>query len=182
MKYSSPLSVKLMLLLILVSMSGCGKQKDSGIGEMAELCELATVEYKLTKIVMSTRSSFWGTKKILFQVYATIKAGIDMKDFSEKDVVIAKDSITIHLPKAKIVGMIIKPEDIVLKYHEQTGVAFRFDEKEINEILRIGESDIRKTIESNTDLLRTAGENAKIFIETLLNGMNFGKKITVAFR
>jgi hypothetical protein len=169
------------LFLFLIISLHCGRQ-NPGISEMAELCELATVEYKLTKIVMSTGSSFWGTKKILFQVYATIKAGIDMKDFSDRDISVSNDSITVHLPKAKIVGMTIKPEDIVLKYHEQTGIAFRFDEKEINEILRIGESEIRKTIESNTDLLKTAGENARLFIETLLNGMNLGKKIIVVFR
>jgi hypothetical protein len=58
------------------------------LSEMSELSELGTVEYTISKIIKANDNSFYtiGDRKILFSCKATMKAGIDLSNFSSDNV------------------------------------------------------------------------------------------------
>ena len=62
------------------------------LSEMSELTELGTVEYTISKIIKANDNSFYtiGDRKILFSCKATMKAGIDLSNFSPANVKIEK--------------------------------------------------------------------------------------------
>ncbi len=72
---------------------------------LKEMEELGTVEYTITKVVKAndnTSRFTVGQRKILITTEAYVKAGIDMKEITEKDISRLGKTISIRLPIAKI--------------------------------------------------------------------------------
>ena len=94
---------------LIILLSGCGdsmadKLKNK-MGTLTEMSELGTVEYTVTKIIKASDEAFYtiGERKILFSCCATMKAGIDLKDFSAENVKIDSDKeVTVTLPAPKV--------------------------------------------------------------------------------
>jgi hypothetical protein len=178
------LSQLLILLTVLSILPGCPwtSKQTLDVEGLRELSKLATVEYKFSKIVKSTKSTFWGTRKILFQVDTSMKAGIDMNKIKEQDIKNSKDSITIRLPKPEILHLQFEPEGIVEKYNESGIFTRKFNQEEIYEILRLGEEDMRKAIDNDAELLAMAGINARVVIETWIKNIEKKKKIIIKIK
>ena len=186
------MSTKLLFLLPLVAMISCGPSQDKllkqRIESLSEMAELGTVEYTVKKIVRSDDPRITlgdrikiGDRKILFSCKAHIKAGIDLKELGP-DKIVAKsirDSVTVKLPKAKVLSFNMPSEEIVEEFVSVTWLRDRFTPQEKLVYLQQGESDIKNDID-NLGILADAETHASIFIKSLLANIGF-KDINVVF-
>lgn len=176
-----------MICLLAVVFVSCGRtlsqKMDKQINNISKMAELGTVEYTITKIVKANNKVFYkiGDRKILFSCKATMKAGIDLNNFSADNVKInnEKKSVKVILPKAQVLAFNMPPEKAQLVYQKVSGLRHDFTVEERNELLRQGEENILTDIE-NLGILEEAEKNAKSFFETLLTQMGFST-ITIDF-
>ncbi len=149
------------------------KQRIQGLSEMAEL---STVEYTVKKIVKTDDAVWWkyGNRKIIFSCAAYIKAGIDMKDFSVESVKVNKEekSITVVLPKAKILSFNMPPEAIQQEFSMVTGLRDAFTPEEKQQLLILGEEDIRQDM-PNMGIIEDAEKNAKLFFSAMFSQLGY---------
>ena len=165
--------------------TGCGKSLEELAKEkfsiLTEMAEIGTVEYTISKIIKASDTKFYtiGDRKILFSCSATMKAGVDMTNFSAEQVVIKDKEITINLPKPRVLSFNMPPEKAKLEYEKVGALRFDFTAEDRNNLLRQGEKDILADA-PNLGILEDAEANAKMFFEALLAQVGF-EKINVVF-
>ncbi len=155
------------------------KQEIMGLQQMSDL---ATAEYVVTKIIKASDDKTWykaGDRKILMTSKATIVAGIDLSKLSEEDFFIEGESITITLPRAKLLYINIKPEDIKTAYEEVSMFRTKFTSQEKNELAVQAEKQIRESV-SSLGVLVTAETNASLFVDNFLKNLGY-KNISIHF-
>lgn len=163
----------ILLLLVFVSCNNDSEQLEIQTkGKLRSLSELGTVEYVVSKIVKADDNATWykfGDRKILFSCKASLKAGIDLSELSDEDIEIDVDqkSISLVLPKAKLLSFNMKPSDIKLVYERTAITRFPFSNVERDMIMKQGENDIRNNI-AELGILTDAENNAKVFLESFL--------------
>ena len=113
--------MKRVLFIMLVFMISCKSSKEdiNEVLALREMSELATVEYVVTKIIRASDDQTWykiGDRKILMSCEATVKAGIDFSKIREEDIRIDGKQISLQLPRAHVISMNIKPEDVRVEY------------------------------------------------------------------
>ena len=179
---------KALLLTLAVAallFTGCGKSAKKAamekFGVVTEMSELGTVEYTIAKIIKASDTKFYtiGDRKIIFSCRATMKAGIDMAEFSKENVKIKGNEITITLPQPKVLAFNMPPELAKLEYEKVGALRFDFTAEDRNNLLRQGEEVILADA-ANLGILEDAKKNAKMFFETLLGQVGFDK-INVEF-
>ena len=181
MKKTLLISLAMVALLI----TGCGKSPKKvameKFGVVTEMSELGTVEYTIAKIIKASDTKFYtiGDRKILVSCRATMKAGIDMAEFSKKDVKIKGKEITITLPQPKVLAFNMPPEQAKLEYEKVGALRFDFTAEDRNNLLRQGEEAILADA-ANLGILEDAKKNAKMFFEALLAQAGF-EEINVEF-
>lgn len=155
-------------------------QRMQGLQEMAEL---GTVEYTVKKIVKTDDNAWYtyGKRKIMFSCTAFIKAGIDMKEFSADAVSVNKEakSISVTLPKAKILSFNMPPEEIKEEFSMVTGFRDKFSPEEKQKLLVLGENDIKADI-PNMGIIEDAQANAKLFFTALFSQLGY-ERINIKF-
>jgi hypothetical protein len=170
------MKIKLLSLLTLAfALYSCGPNLEDAMRQQMQtldgMSELGTVEYTITKIVKANDNAIYkvGERKILFSCTATMKAGIDLAEFNADDVVInnSEKSITVTLPKPKVLAFNMPAEKAKLEYEKVSGMRFEFTPEERNNLLKQGEESILADAE-NLGVLKDAEENAKVFFEALL--------------
>ncbi|MBO4742001.1 MAG: DUF4230 domain-containing protein [Bacteroidales bacterium] len=146
------------------------------IRDLSEMAELGTVEYTVKKIVKADDFVWWkyGKRKIIFTCKAFIKAGIDMKEFSPGNVKADPESktVSIVLPKARILSFNMPPEDIFQDFSLITGLRAAFSPEEKQELLVLGEKDIRSDI-PNMGILEDAEANARLFFTAMFSQIGY---------
>ena len=146
------------------------------LSEMSEFTELGTVEYTISKIIKANDNSFYtiGDRKILFSCKATMKAGIDLSNFSPANVKIEKgnNSVVINLPKAKVLSFNMPAEKVQLEYEKVGLMRSNFTVENRNDLLKQAEEAIIADAE-NLGILKDAEKNAKLFFEALLAQVGF---------
>jgi hypothetical protein len=160
-------------------------QLEEQAGKLTSLTELGTVEYVISKIVKADDNATWyklGDRKILFSCKAILKAGIDLSNLAHNDIQTDYDakSISITLPKATLLSLNMKPEDITLVYEKTAITRASFSNQERDAILAQGEKDIRENVPT-LGILTDAENNAKLFLESFLKQAGF-TKINVEFK
>jgi Protein of unknown function (DUF4230) len=171
------------LFLLLFSCNNKSKeQQRKEIFAFKEMSDLATVEYTLSKVVKANDNATWyklGKRKIIMSVMAYAKAGIDLSQIKDEQVVINNDGIIIQLPKAKLIYLNIPPEEIKEEM-AATGL-FRqgFDNNEKNELLIQAENSIRHSIDS-LGILKKAEDNAQLFISNFVKRLGY-KNVIITF-
>lgn len=180
----------LFIVMTAALLVSCGPSQDELLSKkmngLSEMAELGTVEYTVKKIVKADNATpAWykiGKRKILFTCTAFIKAGIDMKDFSADDVSVNKEtnSISVVLPKAKILSFNMPPEEIKEEFTLVTGFRDKFTPEEKQCLLVLGEKDIRDDI-PNMGILEDAEANAKLFFTALFSQLGY-EKINIKFK
>jgi CRISPR/Cas system-associated protein Csx1 len=165
--------------LLLFFLFSCGnKQKEiNEVLAFKEMSELATVEYIVTKIVKAEDNQTWykvGDRKILMSCEASIKAGIDFSVINEGDVTIDGKSISIVLPKALLISMNIRPEDVRVEYVETGFFRDDFSAADRDALLTQGERQIKNSAES-LGVLTTAETNASLFISNYLKTLGYNR-------
>lgn len=187
MKHSFILATALLLLS-----AGCSEQKPETLadkmgrqfGTMTEMAELGTVEYTITKIVKANDEAAYkfGDRKIVFSSRATMKAGINLSDFSIQDVRIDEKtkSAIVTLPKPELLAFNMPPEETHIVYQKIGTMRSNFSTAERLLLLSQGERAILNDIE-NLGILKDAEENARQFFVTMLAQAGF-ENITVKFQ
>lgn len=177
----------LYFLALLCLVISCGPSQDEMLSQrmqgLQEMAELGTVEYTVKKIVKTDDGAWFtvGTRKILFTCTAFIKAGINMKDFSVENVTVDKEnkSIAVVLPKATILSFNMPPEEIKQEFAVITGFRANFTPEEKQQLLVLGENDIRSDI-PNMGIIEDAEANAKLFFTALFSQLGY-EKINIKF-
>ncbi len=170
-----------MFILLLLSCTS-KKQRINEVFALREMSELATVEYSVTKIVRASDDQTWykiGDRKILMSCSASIKAGIDLAGIKEENVEIDGKNINLVLPKAHVISLNMKPQDIKVEYQETGILRDPFTSEERDALMRQGEAQIRSSAES-IGVLQTAETNASLFISNYLKSLGY-ERINIRF-
>lgn len=101
-----------------------------------------------------------------------VLAGIDLARLTDKDVFVKGDSITINLPKAQILQVIINPSDF--DTFEETGTWTDAEARAVK--LKLRDKLIITVLRQN--ILQQAATKAKLVMENFLSSVGF-KKVTV---
>jgi len=160
-------------------------QLEEWTGKLSTLPELGTVEYVVEKVMKADHKATWykfGKRKILFTCKASLKAGINLSKLTNEDIKtnFRKKSISITLPKAELMTLNIKPEEIMLVYEKTTLLRSSFSNDERNSVLVQGEKSIRENV-SEFGILDDAEVNAKSFLESFLRNAGY-KIINISFK
>lgn len=177
----------LMASAMLAAMASCSQSEHADKADVvsfAKSAELGSVEYTVVKAVKANDIASWykvGDRKILFSCKATLKAGIDLSQLTEEDVVIdnVAQSIVVNLPAPKLLSLNIQPDDVRLEYEKVSTFRSGFSAEERNNLLQQGEKDIRDNI-NTLGILKDAENNARIYFESMLGQLGY-KHITVNF-
>lgn len=168
--------VPYMLLLLLFSCKSKEKEMNDVLA-FKEMSELATVEYIVTKIVKAEDNQTWfklGDRKILMSCEASLKAGIDFSEIDAGDVTIDGKSINLVLPKAHLISMNIRPEDVRVEYQETGFFRDEFSAAERDALLAQGEKQIKNSVEA-LGVLNAAETNASLFISNYLKMLGYSR-------
>jgi hypothetical protein len=144
---------------------------------LKELNELGTVEYVVSKVVKADDNATWykfGERKILFSCKASLKAGVDLNELPKDSINIdvEQKSISLVLPKTKLLSFNMKPEDIQLVYEKTAITRFSFSNAERDMIMAQGEKSIRGSV-AELGILTDAENNARLFLEAFLSRAGF---------
>ncbi len=167
-----------LFILMIVSLFSCNKEdKVNEVFALREMSELATVEYIVTKIIRASDDQTWykiGDRKILMSCEASVKAGIDMSAIQKENITIDGKSISLVLPKAHLVSINIRPEDIKVEYQETGLFRDQFSSAERDQLMAQGEAQIRKSVDS-LGVLQTAETNASLFVSNYLKQLGYDR-------
>lgn len=175
----------LCLILIAQLLVGCSgspeKQIEERVQTMAETAELGTVEYTVKKIVKTEDQQWYtyGDRKILFSTTAYLKAGVSLEGFSAENVRIDDKSVTITLPHAKLLSFNMPADETHTVFERYGFFRDRFSAEEQNQILQLGENDIREDV-PNLGILEDAEKNVTEIFTAMLSQMGF-EKINIMF-
>lgn len=172
------------IISTIVLLSSCGNDenaKETAFSKIENMAQLGTVEYTISKLIIADDDAFYtfGDRKVIFSCKATLKAGIDIKDFTKDDIVIHDNAVTVNLPEPTILSMNMPIEDIKCEYMKVDILRQDFDTDDRNQLLVQGEESIRADIASY-GIIDKAKENATIFFESLLNQVGF-ENVNVVF-
>lgn len=149
---------------------------------LREMNDLATVEYSVTKIIRASDDQTWykvGDRKILMSCRATLRAGIDMSRLDASAIDINGDEIHVTLPKAKLLSVNLRPEDIRVEYQEVGLLRSEFTAAERDQLMARGEAQIRAGV-PELGILNTAESNAALFTGNFLRQLGY-KTVKVDF-
>lgn len=177
-------------ITLLMILSACNKNElnssepKTQMKDLTELAELGTVEYTITKnIKANDNQAFYkfGDRKILFSVKAFMKAGIDLKDFSNDKVKMdeSDNSVTVTLPKASILSLNLPPEDAKVVYESVGTFRGKFSAADRTALLQQGEKAIMESVEE-LGILDEAESNARQFVKAFFSQAGFNN-VTVKF-
>lgn len=176
------------LLFIGLLLCSCNDNKekkvDEALSKAVACAELGTVEYTITKLIITDDDAFYkfGDRKIIFSCKTTMKAGIDLKEFTREDVKISDNGrvVDVCLPQPKVLSFNMAAEDIKLEYSKVSGLRTDFNTDERNDLLKQGEKAILDDA-PNLGIYDDAKENASDFFKALLANCGF-EDINVCFK
>ena len=174
----------ILFLFVTALLSSCKREPPARdtVLQLRELSELATTEYTLTKIVKASDDQTWykfGDRRILISCKAVVKAGIDLSELKDSDVRVNGEGISVRLPKARIVSIDIRPEDIRTEFQEVGVFRSDFSAEERNLLMQQAEARIREQA-LETGILQTAQTNASLVLGNLLRSMGY-KTVDLGF-
>lgn len=185
------MKVKALCSIILLMMLGACNNMEQNSSEpktqmkdLTELAELGTVEYTITKNVKANdNQAFYkfGDRKVLFSVKAFMKAGIDLKGFSNDKVKVDETdkSVTVTLPKASILSLNLPPEDAKVVYESVGTFRGKFSAADRTALLQQGEKAIMESV-NELGILDEAESNARQFVKAFFKQAGFDN-VTVNF-
>jgi len=142
--------------------------------QMKNLQEFGTSEYVLSKIIIAEDNQWYtiGDRKVIITMKASVIAGVDFSKIEIKN--ISNNSISLKLPKSKIILLDIKPEDIEYNFFKVSLTRSEFTNKELNDIQILGEKSIKGKIK-DLKILNEAAKNANLFLTNWLKTIGFEK-------
>lgn len=178
------ISLILFLGVLLAACNPKAKMVEEAFGKMEDMSQIGTVEYTITKLIIANDNSLFkfGDRKIVFSCKATMKAGIDLKDFSKEDVEITNNgkNVTLNLPYPKVLAFNMPADQVKLEYSKVSGMRDGYNTEERNELLKQGEAAILSDA-STIGIIEDAKKNATDFFTMLLAHCQF-ENINVCFK
>jgi Protein of unknown function (DUF4230) len=145
--------VPVIIGILLTVFTGCSRKinKKDMINKLHEIAELATVEFKLRKIIFAKQKKKFltfglGTATFVAWIEPKIQAGIDVDQINQNDVIIDETNkvIKVILPPIKIIGYDYNEENIMVDHNLTKDKVFnRFDLEDLEKIHRNTDKDIR---------------------------------------
>ena len=187
-------TILLMSVLSLMCLFSCKVDKpdeptlkekmDMKMIELEQTTELGSVEYVVKKVIKATDEAKWyqyGDRKILFGCTAYLKAGVDLSNFTNENVIIDEEqkSIVVTLPHAKLLSINMPPSETKLVYEQIPTFRGSFTAAESNGLLKQGEDAILDQVD-DLGILADAEKNAKDLFRAMLAQMGF-RTITIKF-
>lgn len=175
----------LLFVLLFVNMACSRHNEPTKMQEVLALqnmSELATAEYVVTKIIKANDNNTWykpGDRKILMTCKASLVAGIDLSKLTADEIKINGDQISVSLPKAHLLYINIKPEDIKTVYQQVSFFRDQFSSEEKNQLAAQAQKQITSAVDS-IGIINSAESNATIFINNFLQKLGY-KTIQVNF-
>ena len=174
----------LLFLSFIISCNSTSKKvnKQQEVMGLQQMSDLATAEYVVTKLIKASDDKTWykaGDRKILMSCKASLVAGIDLSKLSEDDFFIDGENITITLPRAQLMYINIKPENIKTVYEDVSLFRTKFSSQEKNELAMQAEKQIKESVPS-MGVLITAETNASLFVDNFLKNLGY-KNISINF-
>ncbi len=167
----------IVILSIIIMLSACDNKNETlseNIKKLELTGNLVTYEAYFHNVLETTKDSnsiFKKDRKLFAEYTGTIKLGIDL---SKVKIDVQGDTINVLIPKAKIIGepnvdesdfkkeKFIESEDGFLIKNPITG-------DDISKAFDDAQSEMKKSAESDEQLLSTAQTRAKIIIEESIN-------------
>ncbi len=169
----------LFILFILFISAACNQYERAGQKQLVpilkQLSDLATVEYVITKIIKANDDKTWykvGDRKILMSCKASLIAGIDLSKINEDNITIRQKEITMLLPRANLLSINIKPEDIKTEYQDISPFRSPFTNAERDALAAQGEVQIKNSVDS-LGILQAAEVNATLIISNFLKKLGY---------
>ena len=140
---------------------------------LAELNQLGTVEYDLSKVLILDDDQWFtiGDRKALISAKANLIAGIDFKKIEILNLE-PESHITVKLPEPEIILLNIPTDKIEFSVLKSSYLRSDFSNEELNDIQILGEEDIREKIK-DLGILDQARKNAEIFLKNWLKLFGF---------
>lgn len=160
----------------------CSEETEKPKGEIFAIRSvgtLSTSEYTVGKVIRLNDVGEWyklGDRKILISCKAKIKAGVNLNNIQENDIVVEGKKITIYLPETEIISFEMDPNSIKTEMVDVTGFRFDFSQEEQNDILGQGEAAIRKDMKK-LNILNDAERNAIVFVQDFYKELGYEEVI-----
>lgn len=164
----------LLICIITIGLSSCGKSTaELKKEDIHAICELATIKCyynNVAKIEKEKDNIFQKERKMWIEYEGVASIGIDMSEIKTK---IVGKTVTITMPKAKVLSIGINKETLNQKsyVYSSDGIIFKnkITTEEQEEGIKKGQETMQKTIEGNTNLFVQAESRAKELIENYIN-------------
>jgi len=116
----------------------------------------------------------YADKKMVLIGKGKVLAGVDLAKLTDKDVFVQRDSVSVKLPKALLLQVILNPSDF--ETFEETGT---WTDAEVRALkMKLKDKLIITVLRQN--ILPKASDKAKLLIENFLTSVGF-KKVTITF-
>jgi hypothetical protein len=139
----------------------------SVVQQIQTLSELVTVKYVVEKVVILDDEKWYGESRVLLLAHGIVKAGIDLKKLSPKDVRVAGKKIFIHLPEPQITDAYL--DDRRTKVIDHTTGLLREYDKDLEQTAReTAVLDLRMAARQN-GIINDADERARLELAVFLH-------------
>ena len=170
--------VKFSLVISMISALASCQQNDTRKQEilgLRDMGELATTSYTISKIVKANDNKTWykiGDRKILISCKATLKAGIDLTQLTDKDVVVSGETVKIYLPEPHLINLNILPQDIKVEHEDISLFRQSFSNADRDALLGQAEAQIKASV-TDLGIIKTSEEHTRIFLTKFLQNAGF---------
>ena len=155
-----------------------GLSQPTVVHRIQKLQRLETVVYTMDKIVTGERENpflpnFLAGDRILLLVHGEVVAGIDFGNLKSGDVSVSGKNIRLHLPETQLFTTRLD-SDKTRVYSRQTGLLVPVDPNLESRARQQAEHQLQESALQD-GILRTAQQNARSTIMSLLTGLGFEK-------
>jgi hypothetical protein len=180
------LSAVVLILMVLNFLFGGNEEKQRSKAFEAQalrnLSELATVEYKINKIIRVKDDSIFGSRRLLIEVPATVKAGIDLSKITNRDIVRTEKTITVYLPEPELLDLNVDLTNVREVVNETSLFRSDFSPGEKNTYLRNGEKAVREYVKNGKiDILNVSIVNARLILGAWLRRLGY-ENVEIVFQ
>ena len=146
------------------------------VRQIQQLQRLETVRYTMDKIISGERESaylpkFLVSDRLLLFVHGEVIGGVDFNKLQPHDVSVRGRTVTVHLPSPEI--LVTRVDNAKTRvYSRDTGLFSSPDPNLESEVREEAERQLQQAAEQD-GILKTAEENARSALITILKGLGF---------
>lgn len=149
----------------------CEENTATVVEQVQTLSDLVTVKYVLEKAVILEDAKWYGENRVLLLAHGVVKAGMDLKRVTPKDVTISGKRISLRLPPTQITDAYL--DDAKSQVIDHTTGLLRVFDKDLEQTARSNAvDDIRRAARAD-GILDEADKRARLELELFLRQAGF---------